>query len=160
MSTALLLLEAILVIAAGWDVAQRRIPNPLVLCGLLLGPCLAVYDGGWSGLGLSVLGAVLGFGLTFPQWALKLMGGGDAKLFVVVGAFLGPLMVVDALIWSLLCHGLVSVAMLGTRRVQALTGRVLLADTARVPMAVAVPVGCGLATAFPLLQPVIEGFTA
>lgn len=160
MSTALLLLEAILVIAAGWDVAQRRVPNPLVLCGLLLGPTLAVFDAGWTGLGLSVLGAVVGFALTFPQWALKLMGGGDAKLFLVVGAFLGPAVVVDVLIWSLMCHGLVSLGMLSIRRVQSLTGRVLLQDTARVPMAVAIPFGCGLAVTWPLVAPLLAGIGA
>ena len=160
MSTDFLLLEAILVIAAGWDVAQRRVPNPLVLCGLLLGPCLAVWDAGWTGLGLSVLGVVVGFALTFPQWALKLMGGGDAKLFMVVGAFLGPTLVVDALVYSLLGHGLVSMGMLAVKRFQGLTGRVLVQDTARVPMAVAVPVGCGLAVAFPLLSPVLQRFAA
>ena len=131
-----------------------------MLCGLLLGPCLAVYGSGWSGLGSSALGAAVGFALCFPQWALKLMGGGDAKLFIVVGAFLGPIVVVDVLVWSLMCHGLVSMGMLGIKRVQGMTGRVLVTDTARVPMAVAVPIGAGLASAYPLLAPVLEGIGA
>ncbi len=157
MSPAYLLLGALLLLAAGWDAAQRRIPNPLVLCGLIFGPALAVYQDGWSQLLPCILGAALALLLTFPQWRLNLMGGGDAKLFMVCGAFLGPATVVDVLLYSLVAHGLVSLGVLLVRRVQLLTGRTLIKDTLRVPMAVAVPVGATLALVEPLLAPALLG---
>ncbi len=157
MSPAYLLLGALLLLAAGWDVAQRRVPNPLVLCGLVFGPALTVYEHGWGQLLPCILGAALAFALTFPQWRLKLMGGGDAKLFMVCGAFLGPATVVDVLLYALVAHGLVSLAVLLIRRVQAMTGWTLVQDTLRVPMAVAVPVGALLALIEPLLAPALVG---
>ena len=44
-------------IAAVWDLAERRIPNSLVLTGLLLGAAFMTQAGGLAGLGQSFLGA-------------------------------------------------------------------------------------------------------
>lgn len=143
----LLLLGAVLLTAAGWDVAQRRIPNPLVLCGLLLGPALAAFEGGSQAL----IPALAGFGLAtllcFPQWALKWMGGGDAKLFMVVGATLGPWALVSSLVYALAVNGLMAGIMLLLKRFGPLVGIVI---DPRVPMAVAIAVGTALAVAMPL----------
>ena len=72
------------------DLRTRRIPNPLILTGLGLGLGLNFVARGWTGLGWSALGALLGLGLFLPFFALGGMGGGDVKLLAALGALLGP----------------------------------------------------------------------
>jgi prepilin peptidase CpaA len=81
-------LVAILVVAAVIDLRERRIPNALTVGALMIALALrgsigagAVVDG--------LLGAVLALVLLLPLFALGGVGGGDAKLLVAVGAFLG-----------------------------------------------------------------------
>jgi prepilin peptidase CpaA len=78
------------VVAAGWDIATRRIPNPLTLtamgCGLLGHVTLTHGHGlAWSAAGLTV-----GLGLMLPPALLGSLGGGDLKLMAALGALLGP----------------------------------------------------------------------
>jgi len=143
----LLLLGAVLLIAAGWDVAQRRIPNPLVLCGLLLGPALAAYESGSQVLILCGAGFTLATALTFPQWMLKWMGGGDAKLFMVVGATLGPWPLLNAMVWSMAANGVLALLMVLLKKASPMLNRDV--DT-RLPMAVAIAVGTGIGVAYPV----------
>ncbi|MCB9743155.1 MAG: prepilin peptidase [Alphaproteobacteria bacterium] len=139
-----------LLLAAGWDLATRRIPNPLVLVGLMLGLATGLQAGGAAGLGWGLLGAGLAFALTFPQWALKWMGGGDAKLFMVVGAFLGPLALLDVLLLSTAANGLLALGMMALRFAGRALQRELITD-ARLPMAVAIFMGFAVARAYPIL---------
>ncbi|MCB9744420.1 MAG: prepilin peptidase [Alphaproteobacteria bacterium] len=145
-----LFLGLLLLIAAGWDLASRRIPNPLVLVGLLLGTSSGFLAGGLEGVGWSLLGALLAFGLTFPQWMFRWMGGGDAKLFMVVGAFLGPLALVDVLLYATAANGLLALGMMALRAAGRAFNRELVTD-ARLPMAVAIFAGFIAAEAYPVL---------
>ncbi|MEY3213389.1 MAG: hypothetical protein RIT28_3870 [Pseudomonadota bacterium] len=145
-----LALGLVLIVSAGWDLAKRRIPNPLILFGLLLGFGLGLMTGGLQGLGFAFLGALVAFALTFPQWAVRWMGGGDAKLMMVVGTFMGPVGVVSALVYATCVHGLVALGMLLLRGIGRRIGRDLLQDP-RAPMAVAITVGASLAYRFPLI---------
>ncbi len=78
----------LLVAAAVTDLRWLRIPNPLVLAGLVLAVLRLVLEpiDPWAHL---LAGAVV-FALTLPLFAFDLMGGGDAKLFPVLGLWLGP----------------------------------------------------------------------
>jgi prepilin peptidase CpaA len=80
-------LSLIVAIAAATDLHSRRIPNWLTLPALPIGlAAQSVYgDGFWQGL----LGALGGFALPFILFAIGAGGAGDAKLFAVVGAFVG-----------------------------------------------------------------------
>jgi prepilin peptidase CpaA len=94
----------VMLLAAGFDLLTRRIPNPLVLAGLLA--ALALRAGGGGGVLLSGLaGAGLALAATFPLFALRGVGGGDVKLFAVAGAFLGGWGFVYTLIVSGLIGG-------------------------------------------------------
>ena len=150
MNSGSLALGLVLIVSAGWDLAKRRIPNPLILFGLLLGLAFGGLTGGLNGLGFAFLGALVAFALTFPQWAMRWMGGGDAKLMMVVGAFLGPIGVVSALVYATCVHGLVALGMLLLRGIGQRIGRDLLQDP-RAPMAVAITIGASLAIRFPLI---------
>lgn len=97
------------------DWRWRRLPNSLLLAGVLLGAvhCLVF---GLLPLGAAlpdaVLAALAGLLLFLPFYALGWMGAGDVKLFAVIG-WLGGLKVLAAVIvYSSLLAGLLAVLLL------------------------------------------------
>src|SRR5580692_2194139 len=90
LGTGQILLGILVAIAAVFDIRYRRIPNWLVLAGIIIGISWNVYSSGWSGLGRAAAGLGLGFVLYFPLWLLRARGAGDVKLLAAVGAITGP----------------------------------------------------------------------
>jgi prepilin peptidase CpaA len=84
------LLGALVGVAAIYDIRWRRIPNWLVLTGLLVGLTLNPLLYGWTGLKLSLLGLGLAMLVYFPLYAVHGMGAGDVKLMAAIGAIAGP----------------------------------------------------------------------
>lgn len=76
---------ALLVWGAVSDVRTARIPNRLVLAGLVLAPIAALAQGGVAGFGAALAAAAIAFVIGFGGFALGAIGGGDAK-FLMVGA--------------------------------------------------------------------------
>jgi prepilin peptidase CpaA len=81
----LVLLTTILVF---FDATVRRIPNWLILFGLLTGLLLNATHGSAPFI-QSILGFLVGITVLFVPFALGWMGAGDVKYFGLVGAFLG-----------------------------------------------------------------------
>ena len=104
------------VIAAGWDIATRRIPNPLTLsaigCGLL-GHVILTHGQGlaWSAAGLTV-----GLGLMLPPALFGSLGGGDLKLMAALGALLGPGAAFEIALVAALAGGVLALAVALRRR--------------------------------------------
>jgi prepilin peptidase CpaA len=88
---------AVLLLASWTDVRSRRIPNWITVAGVLAGLGFHAVQGLGS-LGAGALGAAAAFLLALPLFLGGALGGGDAKLLMVVGAFFGP---VDFLFASL-----------------------------------------------------------
>ncbi|HTA47324.1 MAG TPA: prepilin peptidase [Bryobacteraceae bacterium] len=84
------LLGILIATAAVFDIRFRRIPNWLVLAGIIVGLSWNVYSSSWSGLGRGAEGLGLGFILYFPLYLLRARGAGDVKLLAAVGAITGP----------------------------------------------------------------------
>jgi prepilin peptidase CpaA len=90
-----LVLRAVLVLivvtAAIFDLRYRKIPNWLVLTGLVLGFGLNtfLFDSPASGLAFSAKGFGLALLIYFPLYLLHAMGAGDAKLMAAVGSIVG-----------------------------------------------------------------------
>src|SRR5882762_9290208 len=81
----------LIVMTAGiYDLRYRRIPNWLVLVGLVLGFGLNTFLFGLPGLERSVLGMGLALLIYFPLYLLRAMGAGDAKLMAAIGSIVGP----------------------------------------------------------------------
>jgi prepilin peptidase CpaA len=116
---ALLPLLVLLLVITKHDVSRRRIPNRLVLTGILIGLFLngllpsgtgfnSLTTGalGWLG-GLQGLG--VGMALLLPLYWLRAMGAGDVKLMGMVGAFLGPNEVLGAVLATLVVGGVMAI---------------------------------------------------
>jgi prepilin peptidase CpaA len=100
-----IILVGLLGIAVVSDVFRHRIPNLLVLLGISFGLAAHFIDNGAGGLGDGVLGALAGFGMFLPLYALGSMAAGDVKLMAMVGAFLGPYEALWATLFSLIAGG-------------------------------------------------------
>ncbi len=103
----LVLFPALLALAAWCDARTRRIPNVLTVSGLALALALLSLAGS-----AAVLSGLLGAGTAFLVGLLLLatggVGGGDAKLLIMVGAFLGPQGFLLALLLTALIGGLLA----------------------------------------------------
>ncbi len=84
-----ILLGILVAVAAIYDIRFRRIPNWLVLAGILAGIAWNFSSSGLSGLGRGATGLGLGFILYFPLWLVRARGAGDVKLLAAVGAITG-----------------------------------------------------------------------
>jgi prepilin peptidase CpaA len=176
------LLTALLLVAVMADLRSRRIPNSLVLTGLLLafiahataqvaGSSPLAGPSWWSPL----IGLLTGLALLMPLYLLRATGAGDVKLMGMVGAFIGAQPVLTATLYTLLAGGLLSLVFMLGRGVAAQTlanVRFLLTDwalrassgqgarlaplqttAARLPYAVAIALGTGAALLWPLATP-------
>jgi len=81
----------LMTIAVVIDVKTRRIPNWLTVSAAVAGLAYHVFTGGWEGLGFSLGGFAVGFGILLVLWLIGGGGGGDVKMMGAVGAWAGPL---------------------------------------------------------------------
>lgn len=105
-------LLGLLVAAVAIDVHRHRIPNYLVLFGLLLAFVGKLYADGLSGLLDGGLGLLTGFALFIPMYVLGGMAAGDVKLMAVVGGFLDPYSAMWAALISVVAGGVIGLLMI------------------------------------------------
>lgn len=108
----------LLALAVGSDLLHRKIPNKLVLSGLLAALLGAVFwppqttsdeltDLEWP---MVLAGACVGLASLMPLYLVRACGAGDVKLMAMVGAFVGPTTVLYAALYTLLAGGVLSLA--------------------------------------------------
>lgn len=87
-----------MIVAAVIDGWKLKVPNwlnfPLIISGWLLGilhDCNVEFLGsaGEGGIGGALVGTLLGFALLFPVYAIGGMGGGDVKMQMGFGSWVG-----------------------------------------------------------------------
>lgn len=114
-------LLGLLLARATWtDIFSRSISNKLILVGALSGIALhtllpknlGLFNAIPGGLGFSnsLGGFALGLCLLMPLHMLRAMGAGDVKLMAMVGAFLGPISIVGAVLLTFLAGGILAIA--------------------------------------------------
>ena len=118
------MLAAGLLVATVVDLRTRRIPN--VLTGTMAGAGfgLAAFGSAASRSARRCSVAVIGLVLMMPGHALGATGAGDVKLMAAVGSLLGPLVVVNALLFTAVAGGVLAVAVAhAARRLRDDAGR-------------------------------------
>ena len=147
MTPTLILLALLLAAASAWDIAARRIPNGLAAAGLLAG---LAWQGGHGG-GPGLLYSLAGIAIALPGlvlYAARVLGAGDVKLLMAVGALMGPAFLLWTLAGSLGAGGLLALAWT-LRRGTLLPARGLKLVTAskahRMPFAPAIALGAAWA---------------
>jgi prepilin peptidase CpaA len=111
------LLAGFLLAAVLTDTATRKIPNKLVLAGIIAGLLCQAFLPEGNGLISSLKGLVLGFALFLPMYLLRVMGAGDVKLIAMVGVFTGSPDIYGVALCTLLAGGVLS--LLFTLRLKA-----------------------------------------
>lgn len=108
-----LILICLVAQAAVTDLALRKIPNVLVLSGLLLALVLCLLAGPrWAPLTQWTAGAATGLFLFLPFYLAQGMAAGDVKLMAMVGAFTGPQGAVQIAVATWLIGGAMGLVML------------------------------------------------
>lgn len=101
------LLYGILAAALVVDFRHFRIPNGLILVGIVAGISYTVRsDGLWY---LALLDGLILLLILYPFYMIGAFGGGDVKLLAVVGIFLGLEMGVNVVVLSLMAGAVCSV---------------------------------------------------
>ncbi|WPC67759.1 prepilin peptidase [Rhodoferax ferrireducens] len=176
------LLIALLLSAVISDLMSRRVPNTVVLTGLVLAfiahtiaLCMGSVPLAGRNWWAPLTGLLTGLASLMPLYLLRATGAGDVKLMGMVGAFIGAQSVLTATVYTLLAGGLLSLVFMLGRGVAAQTlanVRFLLTDwalrassgqgarlaplqttAARLPYAVAIALGTGAALLWPLATP-------
>jgi prepilin peptidase CpaA len=109
-------LALIVILAAVLDLRSRRVPNWLVLSGLLLGIGTNAALSGIPGLWIALKGLGLAFLIYFPLYLLRGIGAGDVKLAAAVGAIAGPGTWFSIFIYTLIFRGIAAVVLILARR--------------------------------------------
>lgn len=171
----------LLAMAVVHDMRARRIPNLLVLLGIALAVSLHTVALGTGSASLAgrawwspLAGLLTGLATLMPLYLLRATGAGDVKLMGMVGAFIGTQPVLTATFYTFLAGGLLSLAFMlrpGVARQALVNMRFLLSDwvlrthtgqglrlaplkstAARLPYAIAIALGTGVALRWPLIS--------
>jgi prepilin peptidase CpaA len=117
-----ILLAALVISAAAFDLRTRRIPNWLCALGFVSGFACQIALSQWTGARDAALGAGLALLIYVPLFALRAMGGGDVKLMAAVGAIVGPLPWIAIFLITAIAGGVIALVMIV---VKGRTGRTL-----------------------------------
>jgi len=105
----LTLLVPLAVLITYYDVRYRRIPNVFVLATLVSGLLINGILNGFAGLGASVGGCLIAFGMMFALHLFGAMGAGDVKLFAAIGSVVGYSLVLPTFVVVVLTGGVLAV---------------------------------------------------
>jgi prepilin peptidase CpaA len=106
----------LVIVTASTDIVRRRIPNPIILAGLIAAliaqGCL---NGPLTGVANWLAGAVTGFTLLLPFYLLRGMAAGDVKLLTMIGAWVGPMLTIQIALTTFLLGGIWSLIIIVQR---------------------------------------------
>lgn len=118
-----LILLGWVIVATISDLRIRKIPNRLTIPGMLCGLLVSMSLGAWAtgtfslyGLGhgflMGLLGGVTALLLGLLPFSMGWLAGGDIKLLILIGTFVGAKVMVGVMIYSALCGGLIALIFL------------------------------------------------
>ena len=105
----------LLLLAFATDIRKQIIPNRITLSFFVIGVIYQYLAFGIIGLTASLIGAASGFLPLLLLHVMKGIGAGDVKLFGAIGAWLGWLITLQLLMYSILFAGLIGIILLAAR---------------------------------------------
>ncbi|GAA0591070.1 prepilin peptidase [Virgibacillus siamensis] len=111
-----ILLIVILLICVITDIKNRKIYNNIIYPALLFNFIYQFITGGWTELGYSFIGFLIGFGLLLIPYMLGGMGAGDVKLLALIGAMKGGNFVFESFIYMALIGAVFAIGVILFRR--------------------------------------------
>ena len=103
-------------VAAIMDLITSRIQNGLILIGLLLGLCLQYAENGLIGILYAAAGAAVPILCLWVVFCVRALGAGDLKLLAVAGSFIGPIKVLDCILYTMAAGGVIALFLMISRR--------------------------------------------
>ena len=98
-----------LILAVITDLSARKIPNSIIVFGLVASlVCQLVATQGAGGLNW-LAGVAVAFACFIPLYILRGMAAGDVKLMMAVGGFLGYPLIITAVAYSYLAGGAMAI---------------------------------------------------
>lgn len=105
-------LIALVLTACLQDLAVRKIPNRLVLCGLFSAGVLHLLSATpFNIVSVGLAGCGLGLLVFLPLYLLRGMAAGDVKLMAMVGAFTGPMLALEIALATFCTGGVMALVM-------------------------------------------------
>ena len=121
----LVLFLSVLLSACLFDLLTRKVPNWLTMGLLCAGLGARYVELGLEGVGMGLLGALAGFAVLIYPFHRRWVAGGDVKLLIAIGAWLGPVELGLAALVGSVAGGLLSLYYLlrspGARQKEILT---------------------------------------
>jgi prepilin peptidase CpaA len=102
-----IILAVLVVVAAGFDLRTRRIPNWLCAAGFVAGVACHWRE--------ALLGAGLALLIYVPLFALRAVGGGDVKLMAAVGALAGPMAWIAIFLITAIAGGVMALVLIAAK---------------------------------------------
>lgn len=125
----------------GTDIKTHKIKNEMCMLGMVLGLIFSVLSPDRT-----FLSAIIGFffmlAVGFAAWLLKVFRAGDAKLFSVIGAFMGWKMGLNIFLISVLCGAVIGIPLVIRRLIKKEKG------WTQFPFSIAITIACILCVCF------------
>ena len=96
-------------VALYFDLRIQKIPNKLSFTALFTGVVINFIVYGVNGVGASLAGVFVAFILFFPAFYFKILGAGDVKLMMAIGALLGPVIIGWSIAYAIIFGGVTSI---------------------------------------------------
>lgn len=97
-----------LLIASGYDLWSRRIPNWLIVSAIVSRFAIPLVLASGLDFEQFAMGGLVGLLLFMIPYALGKMGAGDVKLMLVCGLYLGPILVIKVALYAMLAGGVLA----------------------------------------------------
>ena len=101
LSLQLLLAGAFFIAAIVMDLYKEKIPNKLCLLAIFCGFAINAYYAQLQGALMALFGFLLAFIILFPTFIFRILGAGDIKLMMGIGALMGPSLLVSSLAYGI-----------------------------------------------------------
>ena len=98
-----------------FDLQRGRIPNSVIVTGILLGGAYHLFTGGILGTMIFLGGVFLPVVLFGAFYYFRMIGAGDVKLLCVVGGFLGPSACFSCIVAAVLSGGVISMVLMAEK---------------------------------------------